>query len=196
MNKKRRALFLDRDGVINVDHGYVYQPEQFEFIEGIFELCQYAVQREYLIFVVTNQAGIGRGYYTEQKFHELTRWMCEEFSKRNINIKHVYFCPYHEEYGVGEYKKHSIDRKPEPGMILQAAKEFDIDLANSVLVGDKETDIQAGIAAGIDCNLLYYNVVKVKNKKKSSASASAIVINKLTQVKSFLSIECISSDLI
>lgn len=155
MSTRRRALFLDRDGVVNVDHGYVHKPEQFEFIEGIFELCNKAVELNYLIIIITNQAGIGRGYYTEQQFHDLTKWMCREFSIRNINIDHVYFCPYHAEYGVGKYKKESIFRKPGPGMILQAADEYDLDLGNSILVGDKETDMTAGTVAGVGCNLLY-----------------------------------------
>ena len=152
---KKRALFLDRDGVINIDHAYVHKKEDFEFVEGIFELCQYAIEQGYLIFVVTNQAGIGRGYYTEQQFHELTEWMCAEFSKRDVKIENVYFCPYHEEHGIGEYRRFSECRKPSPGMILQAAEEFNVDLANSVMVGDKKSDIQAGVAAGIGCNILY-----------------------------------------
>lgn len=182
MNNKQRALFLDRDGVINIDHEYVSKKEDFEFIEGIFELCQYAMQHNYLIFVVTNQAGIGRGYFTEQKFHELTQWMCGEFAKENINIKRVYFCPYHEEHGIGKYKKASIFRKPGPGMILQAAKEFNIDLANSVLVGDKETDMQAGVAAGIGCNLLY----KEKPPINFNETVATDFIGNLLNVEKFL----------
>lgn len=151
----RPALFLDRDGVINVDHAYVCRPENFEFIDGIFELCRTARQLGYLIFVVTNQAGIGRGYYTEQDFLDLTGWMCEIFKAQGIAIDKVYYCPSHPEYGVGQYKVDSPFRKPAPGMLLQAAEEFGVDLARSVLVGDKETDIQAGIAAGVSCNLLY-----------------------------------------
>lgn len=151
----RAALFLDRDGVINIDHAYVSKKENFEFVEGIFELCRSAKQSGFLICVVTNQAGIGRGYYTEKDFLELTDWMCGAFSEVGAEIDKVYFCPTHPEYGVGEYKTDSPFRKPGPGMILQAADELGIDLAKSILVGDKETDIQAGIAAGVGCNLLY-----------------------------------------
>ena len=152
---ERRALFLDRDGVINVDQGYVSRSDNFEFIEGIFDLCRRAKSLGYLILVVTNQAGIGRGYYSEQDFLELTKWMSGVFRDRGAPIDKVYFCPCHAEHGIGIYKVDSFFRKPAPGMILQAAKEFDIDLSQSVLVGDKDSDIQAGIAAGVGRNLLY-----------------------------------------
>ncbi len=151
----RPALFLDRDGVINIDHAYVHRRENFDFVEGIFDLCRLAHERGYLIFVVTNQAGIGRGKYTEQDFHALTDWMCEVFRAEGAPITQVYFCPYHAEHGVGAYKLDSPFRKPNPGMILQAALEFDVDLAASVLLGDSETDIQAGVTAGVGRNLLF-----------------------------------------
>ena len=151
----RPALFLDRDGVINIDHAYVSKPEHFEFVDGIFELCRNAKRLGYLIFVVTNQAGIGRGYYTEQDFLKLTEWMCGVFKVQGVNIDKVYFCPSHPEHGIGQYKVDSLYRKPGPGMILQAAEEFGVDLARSLLVGDKESDIQAGVAAGVAFNLLY-----------------------------------------
>lgn len=149
------ALFLDRDGVINIDHAYVHRSEDFEFVEGIFELCRQAKKLGYQIFVVTNQAGIGRGYYSEQDFHQLTEWMCDVFSGEGVYIDDIYFCPYHPEYGVGDYKREAACRKPAPGMILQAADEHPIDLERSVLVGDKESDIQAGRVAGIGCTVLF-----------------------------------------
>ena len=155
MKARPRALFLDRDGVINIDHGYVYRPDQFEFVDGVFELCRKAVSLDYLVFVVTNQAGIGRGYFTEKQFHELTDWMCQAFLAQGVKIERVYFCPYHPEHGVGTYKRESACRKPGPVMILQAARDYGLDLAASVLVGDKETDIAAGLAAGVGCNVLY-----------------------------------------
>ena len=151
----RPALFLDRDGVINIDHAYVHRRENFDFVDGIFELCRLARERGYLIFVVTNQAGIGRGRYTEQDFHTLTDWMCGVFAAEQAPIDKVYFCPYHPEHGVGDYKLDSPFRKPGPGMILQAAEEFGVDLAASVLLGDNETDLQAGAAAGVGRNLLF-----------------------------------------
>lgn len=151
----RPALFLDRDGVINVDHGYVFERDKFEFVDGIFDLCRAAKSLGYFIFVVTNQAGIGRGYYSEHDFWELTCWMCEAFSQHSAAIEKVYFCPSHPVHGVGKYKVDSPFRKPRPGMLLQAAQEFQIDLEQSVLVGDKISDVQAGIAAGVGTNLLY-----------------------------------------
>jgi D-glycero-D-manno-heptose 1,7-bisphosphate phosphatase len=177
----RSALFLDRDGVINVDHAYVCKKENFEFVDGVFELCHSAKQLGFLICVVTNQAGIGRGFYTEQDFWELTDWMCSVFSKEGSKIDKVYFCPTHPEYGVGEYKVDSIFRKPGPGMITQAAKELDIDLARSILVGDKETDIQAGIAAGVGCNLLY----RAMSSDTKETAATAVVAS-LRQILPFL----------
>ena len=155
LESRRRALFLDRDGVINVDHGYVFQQENFEFIDGVFDLCRAAIEHDYLVVVVTNQAGIGRGYYTEQQFHDLNQWMCAEFMAQGVAIAGVYFCPFHPEHGIGPYKRRSDFRKPGPGMIFQAAREHDVDLANSILVGDKRSDIEAGLAAGVGCNVLY-----------------------------------------
>ncbi len=152
----RRALFLDRDGVINVDHAYVYKQESFEFIEGIFELTRRARELGYLVLVVTNQAGIGRGYYSEEDFLVLMDWMKAQFAARGAAIDAVYFCPYHPQHGVGRYRRESSMRKPAPGMLLQARDEFEIDMAHSVMVGDKRTDMLAGAAAGVG-TLLWLN---------------------------------------
>ena len=178
----RPALFLDRDGVINIDHAYVCKPENFEFVDHIFELCRTAKRLGYLIFVVTNQAGIGRGYYSEQDFLKLTEWMCGVFKSQGILIDKVYFCPFHPEHGVGHYKIDSPFRKPAPGMIQQASQEFDVDLAKSVLVGDKESDIQAGITAGVGFNLLY-DPSELHDPVETAASA---VVNSLSEIDQFL----------
>lgn len=145
---------LDRDGVINVNHGYVHRPQDFEFIDGIFDLARAAHARQYKLVVITNQAGIARGYYSEQQFHDLTAWMCERFVSQGAPIAKVYFSPYHPTEGLGAYKKDDVSRKPRPGMILQAQTEFKLDLANSVLIGDNASDIQAGVAAGVGRNIL------------------------------------------
>lgn len=178
----RPALFLDRDGVINIDHDYVCKPDNFEFVEHIFELCRTAKRLGYLIFVVTNQAGIGRGYYSEEDFLKLTDWMCRVFNAQGVVIDKVYFCPFHPEHGVGHYKIDSPNRKPAPGMIHQAIQEFDVDVAKSVLVGDKESDIQAGVASGVGCNLLY-DPSGLLDPAKTSASA---VVNTLSEIDKLL----------
>jgi D-glycero-D-manno-heptose 1,7-bisphosphate phosphatase len=151
------ALFLDRDGVINIDHGYVHCPEQFEFEKGIFELCRKATALGYRIVVVTNQAGIGRGYYSEADFESLTNWMCEQFLNHDIVIDKVYFCPDHPEHGIGDYKRDSWQRKPNPGMIENAIGDLGIDPKVSVLIGDKESDIEAGRRAGLGMTIYFDN---------------------------------------
>jgi len=150
----RSALFLDRDGVINIDHAYVSKHEDFEFVDGIFELCREAKRLGFLIFVVTNQAGIGRGYYTEKDFLNLTDWMREVFREEGAPIDKVYFCPTHPEHGIGRYKVESHYCQPGPGMILKAAEQVDVALAGSVWVGDTESDIAAGLTAKVGFNLL------------------------------------------
>ena len=174
-----KALFLDRDGVINIDNGYVHRVEDFHFIDGIFELSRMAISRRYLICVITNQAGIGRGFYSESDFNALTDWMCEQFRMEGVKISNVYFSPYHPVYGIGIYRKDDISRKPNPGMLLQAQKELDIDLSKSIFIGDNLTDMDAGIAAGIGKNILlladdkqlncktdgYFSVSSLKNSE-------------------------------
>jgi D-glycero-D-manno-heptose 1,7-bisphosphate phosphatase len=144
-----KALFLDRDGVINVDKGHVHRRESFEFIPGIFELCRAAQSLGYLLVVVTNQAGIARGYYSESDFNDLTGWMTARFAEKKISITRLYYCPYHPVFGVGQYKYDSPDRKPNPGMLLRAQSDLDLDMSSSILIGDKLSDIQAGRAAGV-----------------------------------------------
>jgi D-glycero-D-manno-heptose 1,7-bisphosphate phosphatase len=151
----QRALFLDRDGVINVDTGYVYRVQDFAFIKGIFTLCRQARMAGMRIFVITNQAGIGRGLYSEDDFLNLTRWMQNRFEEEGAAIDKVYHCPTHPQEGRGAYRHESPFRKPNPGMILLARDEFSIDLQASVLVGDKPSDIEAGRRAGVGTNILF-----------------------------------------
>lgn len=146
MNK---ALFIDRDGVINKEKDYVHHIGDFEFLPGIFSSLREFNSLGFLIVIITNQAGIGRGFYSEEDFKSLTKWMLEEFSKNEVHITDVYFDPNHPEHGQGKYKKESYDRKPNPGMILKAAKKYEISLDDSILVGDKLSDIAAGINAGV-----------------------------------------------
>lgn len=153
MNNK--ALFLDRDGVVNIDKDYVFRVEDFEFVDGIFDLCRSARERGYLIVVITNQSGIGRGYYTEDDFHALTDWMRARFEEQGAPVAGVYYCPYHPEHGQGRYKVDSFDRKPNPGMILRAMHDLDLDLSASIMVGDKASDMKASGAAGIGRKVLF-----------------------------------------
>jgi len=157
----RPALFLDRDGVINVEKHYLHKIADFEFIEGIFELCKHYQERGYLIIVVTNQSGIARGYYSERDFEVLTEWMIDVFRQKGINITALYHCPHHPDIsGVCSC------RKPEPGMLLEAAETYDIDLEHSLLVGDSERDIIAAHRAGIrECYLLSDSAAKSEATK-------------------------------
>ena len=150
----KKALFLDRDGVINEEKNYVHKIKDFEFIDGIFNLCRAAINREMILVVVSNQAGIGRGLYTETDFWQLTQWMEEHFKKEKAPLTKVYYCPFHPEFGIGDYRQQSLDRKPNPGMILRARDELGIDLTNSVMIGDKESDMLAAAAAGIGKKIL------------------------------------------
>ncbi|MDO4673892.1 D-glycero-beta-D-manno-heptose 1,7-bisphosphate 7-phosphatase [Campylobacter sp.] len=136
----KKALFLDRDGVINVDKKYVHKISDFEFCEGIFELCAFFAKKDYELFVITNQSGIARGYYTEEDFERLSAFMREEFAKRSLKITRIYHCPHLEGCPC---------RKPQPGMLLAARRDFDLDLKHSLFIGDKLSDMQAGLAAGV-----------------------------------------------
>lgn len=158
-----KALFLDRDGVINVEKDYLFKIEDFEFIDGIFDLCRYYQSLGYLIIVVTNQSGIARNYYKIHDFDTLSAWMIEKFRDNGINISYVYYCPHHPEISGT-----CSCRKPNPGMLYEAKKDFDIDLQNSVLVGDNERDIEAGLNAGLKETYLFdeFNKVKVSKSTK------------------------------
>lgn len=146
---KARALFLDRDGVINEETGYLSRPEEVRFVDGVFSLCRRARELGYRVIVVTNQSGIARGLYTSAQFEDLMRWMRAEFGKQGAVLDAVYHCPYHPEHGIGEWRREHRDRKPGPGMLLRAAREFSLDLGGSVMVGDRCSDVGAAHAAGL-----------------------------------------------
>ena len=139
-----KAAFLDRDGVINEDFGYVGSIDRFEFKEGIFELLCLLQDLGYELFIVTNQSGIARGYYSENDFLKLMDWVKNELKKRNIEIKDIAFCPHHPDI-TGECDC----RKPKPGMILDLAKKHNINLSNSIMIGDSNSDIKACENAGL-----------------------------------------------
>ena len=143
----RKAAFLDRDGVINIDHAYVSRREDFEWVEGVLDAARKLYEAGYALVVVTNQSGIGRGYYTETDFEALNVYMCRMFEEAGAPLAGIYFCPHHPEKAIGAYKIACTCRKPQPGMILRAAEEMSIDLSQSILFGDKESDMQAAQAA-------------------------------------------------
>jgi D-glycero-D-manno-heptose 1,7-bisphosphate phosphatase len=144
-----RALFLDRDGVINEDYGYVHKIEDFHFREGIFDVCRAAQKASMKIIVVTNQAGIGRGLYDSSDFNLLTQHMNSVFWLEGVLISGVYFCPFHPAAGLGQYRKLSYDRKPNPGMIVKACQDHNVNPAHSIMCGDNKTDQEASARSGI-----------------------------------------------
>lgn len=142
---KNKALFIDRDGVINIDRVHVSTKENFEFTQGIFDICRKYSEAGYLIIIITNQAGIAKGLYDENTFTVLMDWVLEEFSIRGVVISRVYHCPHHPDF-TGPCNC----RKPGPGMLHRAEQEFSLDMSSCILIGDKETDIEAGRRAGIN----------------------------------------------
>lgn len=173
----RKALFLDRDGVINIDHGYVHRPEQTDWLPGIFELCRKAKSEGMLLIVVTNQAGIGRGYYSEQQFLEYTAWMHQVFSEQGAPLLATYYCPHHPEAAVGEYLTACHCRKPQPGMLQAAMRDWGIDPALSLMIGDKYSDMQAAQTSGLSFSLEVeerlpaWEVLRIKTATKGLTSA-------------------------
>lgn len=154
-----KVIFLDRDGVINQEVGYLHKSKNFKFIDGIFEACKYFQSLGFKVIVVTNQSGIARGYYQEKDFHILTEWMLAQFYERCIDILDVFFCP----HGPNSTCK---CRKPKPGMLIEARDKHGINMSESWMIGDKETDIDAAGAAGIS------NTILVKSEHSSDRMTS------------------------
>ena len=161
---KKKALFIDRDGIINIDHGYVYKIEDFEFTEDIFELVKLFSKDGYMIFIITNQSGIARGYYSENDFSTLTEWMIKKFKNNNITIEEVYHCPHSPE-------ENCHCRKPQTGMIEQALEQYPIDLKHSWMIGDKQSDIDLALNAGIGFSIAIGN----ENIEQSTYSFHSII---------------------
>ena len=160
---KVKALFLDRDGTINVDYDYTFETEKFEFLDGIVDLCKDAQAKGYKIFVCTNQSGVERGFYTIEQMNTFNEYMKNEFKKHGVEITDVYCCPYLEHE----------DRKPSPGMFIKARDRYNIDMENSVAVGDKERDTEAAMAAGVKVSYLLSKEAK-QSKGKIAASLREI----------------------
>jgi D-glycero-D-manno-heptose 1,7-bisphosphate phosphatase len=137
-----KAAFLDRDGVINRDLAYVHKVEDFHFTEGCIDALTQLQNKGFTLFIVTNQSGIGRGYYSEDEYQRLTEWYVNVLSDAGVSVAQVYHCPHSPE-------DECTCRKPKPGLFLQAARDYDIDFSASIMVGDKHSDMDAAKAAGI-----------------------------------------------
>ncbi len=143
----KKALFLDRDGVINVEKNYLHKIEDFELVDGIIELCKHYQNSGYIVVVVTNQSGIARGYYSEDDFSVLSEWMLEYFKSLGVYIAKIYHCPHTDSDNCN-------CRKPRTGMFLDAKRELNIDMASSIMIGDSERDIVAARDSGVGYGVL------------------------------------------
>ena len=167
-----KAIFLDRDGVINKEVNYLHEVDNFIFINGIFEACHHFLKLDYKIIIITNQSGISRGYYNENDYQNLTEWMLNQFKNKGISILDNFYCPHLPESNCS-------CRKPKPGMFIAAKNKYNIDMALSWMIGDKETDSEAAQAAGINNTILLKSGSQVDN----SHSHSRFTIDSLEESK-------------
>lgn len=147
--RKQAAAFLDRDGTINKDKGYFYRPDELEFEDGAIAAIRLLNQAGYRVLVISNQSGIALGHFDEGKVDTLHRWMAEELARHEAYVDGFYYCPHHPKLGIGSYNTVCECRKPAPGLLLKAANEWDIDLNRSYMIGDHNSDVEAGLAAGV-----------------------------------------------
>ncbi|CAC9533841.1 D-glycero-beta-D-manno-heptose-1,7-bisphosphate 7-phosphatase (EC 3.1.3.82) [uncultured Gammaproteobacteria bacterium] len=170
-----RVVFLDRDGVINQEVGYLYKIEDFVFIDGVFSACQMFQKLGFKIIVITNQSGIARGYYNRSDFDKLNAWMVNEFKQNKVDILDVFYCPH-----APEDECHC--RKPKAGMFTDAQKKYPIDALNSWMIGDKENDITAAKVAGIKNTVLVRSGHKIDEKD----SNARFILDSIEQVVSVI----------
>ena len=149
MSMKAKAVFFDRDGVLNVDVSYLYKIEDLRWVDGAREALAYLTEQGYKIFVVTNQSGIARGYYTIEEMNKLHEHMQTEIAKYGGKVEKIYFCPHHKEGKLAEFAIDCDCRKPKPGMLNQAFAEYELDKEDCFLIGDSPRDVEAAEAAGI-----------------------------------------------
>ena len=169
-----KIIFLDRDGVINQDIGYLHKIEDCKFINGVFKACQYFKSLGYQIAIVTNQSGISRGYFSENDFQIITDWMIDQFKKNNINILDVFHCPHSPNSNCN-------CRKPKPGMFISAKNKYNIDMEKSWMIGDSERDIRAANLAGIKKTIMVRSG-HVVNESRSNAMFFLDSIDQVSQI--------------
>lgn len=137
----KKAVFLDRDGTINVEKNYLYQIKDFEFLPGVLEGLRKFKEAGYLLIIATNQSGIARGYYSEEQYYELETWMLEQMRRAGVQVDAVYHCPHLPDAQIGRYRQECECRKPKLGMFKEAIKEYDIDVTASIAIGDRMRDL-------------------------------------------------------
>ena len=168
----KKTIFLDRDGVINREVNYLHKIVDFEFIDGIFDTCLYFQSLGYKIIIITNQSGISRGFYSESDYQKLTQWMLDQFKNKNINILDIFHCPH------GPNSTCNC-RKPMPGMFLTAKTKHNIDMKQSWMIGDKEVDVIAANASGINNTILIRSGYRIDE----SNSNASFFLDSIQQVK-------------
>ncbi|MBA1338581.1 MAG: D-glycero-D-manno-heptose 1,7-bisphosphate phosphatase [Pelagibacterales bacterium] len=168
MKKKNKALFLDRDGVINKNYGYVFSMKNFLWLKNVKKAIKYAYVKKYLIIIISNQSGVARGYYNEKDIKKLHNQINKELMKIDCKIHDFFYCPYHPKYGTKKYKKNSYLRKPNPGMIIKAIKKWNIDKKSSLMIGDKKIDMIAAKKVGLRFIMKKYNLMREVKKNLSS----------------------------
>lgn len=148
----KKAVFLDRDGVINIDRGdYTFRLEDFEFVSGIFDDCLQLVEKGYALIVITNQAGIAKGLYTHEQVDELHQFMSRQFAAKGVPLTEIYYCPHHESSSL------CLCRKPGSLLLEKALARFELDAASSYFIGDRDRDVVAGNGAGVTAILVKEN---------------------------------------
>jgi D-glycero-D-manno-heptose 1,7-bisphosphate phosphatase len=176
----KKAFFLDRDGVVNEDYKYVYKKENFRFKYGIFSLLEKAIDLNYIIIIITNQSGIARKLYSKEDFNNLMKWVTNKFSERGIKISKVFYCPHHPTSGFGVLKQDCQCRKPNPLLFLKAKNEFKVDMSQSLMIGDKISDIDAARKAGVK-NLFLISKMAHSNQNDYHTFRSILHLDKNIQ---------------